>query len=272
MISQIFNRKRRNHLLREQAKIDFQNARGTAHKYLLEKALSFYQEEIRSYKTQIKIREERISALKDLMKKKTESLEKEVMREIFDQIVYSELTEVPGIGEVLKDRIIREVYNGHINDLRYSKNVHGISEERQWQINLWIDKKLKDISSKISQILSQRLDFTLQLNEIKLLEEEILSIKTSVDQIEKSGLNYVNWALEYLSGVTEAHFFKAYTTTKYDDLIARYLIGIFPEWEPIPPEFRWYVLMETPPNTTELTELKENSVDVDSSTLRTHQI
>ena len=61
-----------------------------------------------------------------------------------------ELDKIPGMGRVLKDRIIRRCFNGNLESLTNARiYVHGIGEEKSFAIHRWV----RDTRAKMPQLL-----------------------------------------------------------------------------------------------------------------------
>lgn len=116
------------------ARFDLRNSRGTIHKKLVKKGL---------VKLNLKITEAE-SKIQQLNLQKTNlALEerREVERTLSSIIVNTELDDVPGIGPILKERIIRYCFDGTLESLRRASNVHGIGEEKYRAILQWVNNK-----------------------------------------------------------------------------------------------------------------------------------
>lgn len=116
---------------RRKVREDFLSARGSIYRKIIQDCLVNLNQKISSIDERLK----RLSIQRaDLVKRK----EKELEIKLTTQIVDSELTTIPGIGRVLKDRIVRQCFDGTLESLYRVGNVHGIGEEKSQAIHQWV--------------------------------------------------------------------------------------------------------------------------------------
>ncbi|MFQ5401744.1 MAG: hypothetical protein ACE5E7_19375 [Anaerolineae bacterium] len=117
--------------LRQQAKIDYRQARGTAHKALLQGAkeqLTNRQKEIQRLLT---------SAQEELQRLRAERKQK-LSEALAKHLVANHLQEVPGIGTVRQRDLIENVFRGRLEDLHRAHQQPGIGIRTQNDIDFWI--------------------------------------------------------------------------------------------------------------------------------------
>ena len=107
------------------ARFDNLNSRGTIHKKIIKKAIAKLNLEITGAQTAIEQLNFRKSNL--ALEESTE-----LERTLSTIIVNNELDDIPGIGAVLKERIIRSCFDGTIESIRRASGVRGIGEEKYY--------------------------------------------------------------------------------------------------------------------------------------------
>jgi len=105
--------------LMRQARQDYEEARGTAHRHLLQDALR------RALESQAENR-----ATRRLQANKLDILQLDhsaaLKTRLSEYIIQTRLQQVPGVGQKLKQQIIRSVFRGRLSDLNYAKSVPGV--------------------------------------------------------------------------------------------------------------------------------------------------
>jgi hypothetical protein len=218
------------------ARFDHLNSRGTIHKKLIKKGL---------VKIDLEIKEAKRRLQQLNLEKSNMALEenRELENTLSTIIVNTELDDVPGIGPVLKERIIRSCFDGTIESLRRAGNVRGIGEEKYHAILHWVNTK----SSLMPQLL--RKDFPGKNEIIRKYSE---SEKNIVRELEKVGQELKemtelrelsNAELAKLKPVSTFAFLKAYKGDREAaEKVTQYLLGAFPEWSKIP---EWFETLMT---------------------------
>ena len=226
----------KNFQLWQKAKMDFNLARGKQHLKLLKKIRPKIEKDLKE-----KLKE--IEKTKKELEESLEEKERELRREASKFLVENLDKEVEGIGEVLKEKIIRSCFRGNLEDLKNAIYfVKGIGYEKQYHINKWIEKK-KEI---LLQMVFGELNFPEKEGVIKKYQEKILKIQQKLNsqlkELKEIELlkKKVEQEIKKLEKVKPSHFFQLYFES--DENLAKsvksFLIGIFPEWEPIPEWFK----------------------------------
>lgn len=225
--------KKRRRALNFQARLDYKNARGTAHLKLLRQA----RQRLRKLDAQQKAELSRAkSYLVRLEQEQQEALRLTLEREI----VQNHLQEVPGIGVNLKNQIITSAFSSRIGDLRYTQmRVAGIGPTRQTALNNWIIHYEQQIPQMLagdfpgkSQIIQQYGKKSGDLLvRISYLEQYLIKLDGLVKQVTQ--------VIQRLSAITTRDFRLALerpdkTNTELDT----YIKGVFSEWEPMPGWFK----------------------------------
>ena len=231
IFDEILNSKRKK-ALEQVAKREYTQSRGTAHAQLLRDA----RKRIERNNSQII---QKISSLKKEWQTRYNQSQSQLTDALHRHIVMTHLNEVPGIGAKYQDLIITHVFHRRLSDLRFSSNISGIGEVKQYQINLWINKyeaqtqellktnfpgKAEIISSNLPPIEAIR-------KEVEMLERSSQKLQNQMGQIDKVLAEYCN--------LTEEQFVRARITQGEHNLkIDNYLRGIFAEWESVPAWFQ----------------------------------
>jgi len=218
--------------LRRRAKTDYLHARGTHHRNIIQSCLVNLNREISKF-------ENKIQQLKSRRTKLKREKDRELEIKLTTQIVDRDLEKIPGIGRVLKERIIGSCFNGTLESLLNARiHVRGIGDEKNYAIRRWI----RNTRAKMPQLLrasfpgkSQILTKYAQLD--SKTDEEILSNNSEHERLQHLRSQSIA-ALNGLGPVDASTFLNAH---KGDDeaakMVTHYLIGVFPEWKMRPPWF-----------------------------------
>jgi len=223
--------------LRRRVKEDYLKARGTFHRRILRDCLPNLDQKISEGEAKVQNLLSRRVTLEDERKR-----ELEVM--LTTQIVNKELDQIPGIGPVLKDRIIRHCFDGSLGSLSDSRFVHGIGEQKHAIIREWV----KNTEPRIPQLLLE--DFPGKADILKKYAELDGGVERElkINELELRSLKQLRSeataALSSLGPVDASTFLAAYKGNgKAAEMVTRYLFGVFPEWGRVPSWFK--TLMET---------------------------
>ena len=190
-------------------------------------------------KTKIELKQRQID---DSMNKK-KYIGKSQKRELEDAVhlwlVENRLQEVRGIGEELKSRIQRVVFQNRISDLRRSDRVYGVGQQRYQLIIQWVNHYERQLpvlrrkgfpgSSEIEEKYSGQVKY--EDSQI----EKYLADKASLE----NRLVPIETELSWLGLVSESTFVNAYKNPgNAIPEINKYLLGVFPEWETVPDWFQ----------------------------------
>jgi len=220
----------------QKSKRDFKLARGKQHLELLKKIKPKIEKDLKK----------KIKEIKEIKKKGEEVLRKredELKREASKFLIEGLDKEVEGIGPILKEKIVRSCFKGHLDDLKNAIYfVKGIGYEKQYHINKWIEKKKEDLL----QMVFGELDFPKKKEIIKKYQEEILKIqeKLNIYLKEMKEVEFLKKKtekeIERLEKVKPLDFFRLYfeSDENLNKKVQSFVIGVFPEWKPIPKWFK----------------------------------
>lgn len=212
------------------SRLDFNRSRGTLHRKLIKSSLANLNFQITETNRKIN---ELTSQIASLASQESRELE----RTLATIIVNNELS-IPGIGPVLKERVIRSCFDGTLGSIRRASGVHGIGEQKYSAIFYWVNSKEANFAHRLSgdfpgkraivqgyvetkQKLTRELDKT----------NQVLKDMTVLREVSKDELN----KLEQISAF---NFSKAYKGDKMAaEQVTQYLAGSFPEWSKTPTWF-----------------------------------
>jgi hypothetical protein len=174
----------------------------------------------------------------DLHKLKQRTSER-LLNALSKHIVATRLSEIEGIGPILRDRIILNCFDGTLGSLKKAYRIEGIGAIKIRSISRW----LEEVEQEIPQLL--KYDFP---NKMTIIEEckrdeheineqlrNISERSAPMNEIKKKAMEEKN----RLSVVDSSHFRKSYQlNTEASEMVNQYLIGVFAEWEPMPMWFR----------------------------------
>lgn len=217
--------------IQNRAAHDYQAARGTQHRKMLEQSLGVVQQRIASQQRAIAHLRQQLSALQA---RENEALDRALLRHQLE-------TNISGIGSRLAAQIEQQVYRGNLGTLQYAaRYVAGVGPKKQAAINAWLGQvaqrwpalrqsNFPGKASIIQQFQSPRQDKQRELDAAvrRLKEMQLLADKATVE-------------LSRLSAVTMADFVQAYQSrgNGVSDEISAYVIGTFAEWEEMPHWFK----------------------------------
>ncbi len=157
-------------------------------------------------------------------------------------IVDEGLGEVPGIGPVLKERIIKGCFDGtleSLEDLPYLRSsgwrLRGIGEEKAQAVSRWARR----VKERLPELLQGDFPGKGELIEkysklISPLKSQIADIETKLHLLHDLRSKALA-ELDRLSSVTVLTFFKAYLgNAEASKRATEHLMGIFPEWGKMP--------------------------------------
>jgi hypothetical protein len=225
------NRRKRK-LIHNQARQEYQNARGTLHLKMLiparnnlKKRASQIDQKISSERKEI----DRIGIKRD-----------DALRLALEKHIIETHFHVPGIGESLKLTIINHVFKGRLTDLYHAQHmVHGIGESRQYSINVWVNRFLETIEERMKE------DFPGKQEIVKHHKTALQARKAKVIALENEKSQVVhliakaNEEIDRLSKIKVEHFEAALVQPGAPSKqIDEYLIGSFAEWDVVPQWFQ----------------------------------
>lgn len=220
--------------LQDQARFDYQSARGTAHLKLMRAA-----------------RDRELQALKQCQSALTQATRRKAnwgvehdrkMRSALEEyILINSLDEIRGIGENLAlDLAAYARKHGGLAALRRaSGNVSGIGPARQSAIDAWVTGYLTqmpvllagDFPGKTEILQASREEFAALSREVEELTAREAVITKKLDRL-RAEMKPFDW-------VTLETFYRALQNPEApSDDLERYLLGVFAEWEPVPDWFK----------------------------------
>ena len=218
--------------LRQQANIDYQQARGTAHKHLLQTA-----------KINLNKRQNRQKEVIQNTNGKIHQLENERDRKLKEallhHIIHDRLTEIPGIGQARSTDIIRHVYKGKITDLYNAHMLPGIGEQTQAAINQWVHYYQKNFTKLLDQDFPDKYKTRLLFHEQILAEEGKITSANKEILVLKAPLDRIQTELNWLEKISINDFYRKLKNPVVSvPELDHYIQGVFAEWEPMPGWFR----------------------------------
>ena len=214
------------------ARSDYRLARGTIHLRQIRDCLKVLNKNIKNLE---KEKQKLENSIQKLNQKRSEKLLNALSR----HLVETRLTEVEGIGPILKERMINECFDGTLGSLRRAYNLEGIGNKKLQAISRWVD----ELELEIPHLLKH--DFPNKRNIIDECENKERKLKEQLIEIEEkiAPMNEIKKKAsaekDRLSMVGILHFIKSYQlNVEASELVNHYLEGAFPEWEPMPVWFR----------------------------------
>ncbi len=224
--------------IRLQARADYEHARGTAHLRILREAHHRKDAALKQCDKQITAGENRAASL--------EREQQERLREALERhLAYSRLTEVKGIGPKMRDRIIAVAFRSRLADLSQAYRVQGVGATRQQAINAWIQYYAGRIPLLLNEDFPGKQEILANYrNQLDDLGIQITHLSESRDRLGDH-LKRLNDPINELQAVGVKEFIKALRDPLHVPAdIDKYLIGLFPEWEPTPEWFNELTAME----------------------------
>jgi hypothetical protein len=210
---------------------DFESTRGYQHLLSLENIDQKISLEIKKMNKLISDSESQVAMI-------DRNQDSQLFREYSDLMVVNLKDEISGIGANLASNIRSICYRGNLEDLRRAQfSVRGIGEQRQHQIDMWINDKLDQYPSFLqnsplfvksikSKFQSQKQSF---YDNISSANETIKSLKKQVNTVKNE--------IRELSEILKSDFQLAQTNKK-TIMPYKLLNGIHPPWEEAP---IWYI-------------------------------
>ncbi|NMC29935.1 MAG: hypothetical protein GYA45_07690 [Pelolinea sp.] len=237
-LSKIENNKK-NKALEKIAFGEFESARGTYHLKMLKDAQTRFQSIVKDYNLEILESNDQIREIEDNTKKQlSQCLER--------YLISTKITEIPGIGAALGQRILKFIYKNTLTDLYRSFALNGIGDQKQLQINIWVHKYLEEIPGLLLKDFPGKEEIIIQSNDkIYTIQEQIKQKISEKSMVEKK-LEMINFWINKLEKTTLNDFITARVENKGNfSEIEEYINGVFAEWEPIPDWFKEVISGET---------------------------
>lgn len=225
-------------ILREIAERDYQQARGSAHLLLLKEARARLSRRLDDLR-------EKISGLHRELDLCNANEHRDLENCATRYIVENHLHEVAGIGEQLREQLLRRVFRSRLEDLRHATHIPGVGIARQQALDTWVTnyraqmpRFLQSSFPGKDQITSQyatvKIRLQAQLDEYRDREADLVAL-----------LHQLEAAIRDLDHITIENFRAAVSGSAHDiELVERYLCGAFAEWQPMPDWFEKAVFEE----------------------------
>ena len=208
-------------------------ARGTGHKLVLFQAGRRIRLQLQQARGLLQTKERALQALYAARKQAIAAATER-------RYVEAEFKNIPGIGPTTREKILRQVFHGRLDDLRKAHLVRGVGESRQRAINLWLAKaKVVVQAGTYSDKATNARIHSEYADRLRPIEDEIAALVASCDDLTALEQRIIT---EYnrLCSVTDRHFTRALMTPGLPSKQVPdfYLTGLFADWEPEPDWFR----------------------------------
>lgn len=228
---------RRARALERQARLDYLNARGTAHLRMLRTAKANLEKKISQLDAEIASCRANES---DLESRRAD----ELRRALETHIVESRFREVPELGPSLRTMVIYQVFRGRLTDLKNAHRVQGIGQTRQAYISQWVDNYVSLLPELVKRDFpaKDRINdsYKREIYPIRYRRRELEAQKTILEEL----MGRANVEIDRLAQFKPIDFRKSLQDpNSARDGLEDYLRGCFSEWEPIPEWFRQIVEM-----------------------------
>lgn len=218
--------------LRDLAKQEYEQARGTAHKRLLHVAKEWHEREEQRLITSVASTHHQ----KNLINQKySEALEKVLVH----VLVHEHLQEVPGIGPQRKAQILQHVFRGRLSDLSRAYQLQGVGQQTQQALNNWIVDYTQRLPVLLNQNFAGRAAIDQQYQpEVEKVEQQLASLVEQQKQVQAK-ITRIDQELKWLDAISQKDFYKALRSSEQTSpTLNRYVQGVFGEWETMPDWFR----------------------------------
>ncbi len=218
--------------LRGRAKNDYLHSRGTLHRNLLQTAITKLDSDI----TQLR---GKVQALTQQRQTIADTRDKELERALTSHIMEQELENVPGIGPVLKERIIRSPYSINLDNLARAGPIKGLGNEKSTAIRRWARNMKAKVPKRLRDDFPGKTEITEKYAVLDSEAEKELSLSSlqlqDLEALRKDAAN----ALAELRMVHASTFLDAYRGDREaSEAVTHYLTGVFPEWRSPPQWFK----------------------------------
>lgn len=222
---------------------DYQLCRGTQHLKQIRSSLKVLEQKIKNLANQ---KNEIENEIKECIKQKEINLNKALA--IY--LVETQLDSVEGVGQKLKQAIIRGCFDGTVESLHYARGrVYGVGDLKQSALSGWVKKIGVDLPKLLenefpgkAKIMQEYEDQDKKLKKpLEMITKELVSL------VELKGISVINE--EWLSKTRPYHFVKAYKNDKAaSEQVSEYIKGAFPEWVAVPNWFKTLISKYGPEN------------------------
>jgi len=168
-----------------------------------------------------------------------EEKEKKLVEILSRQLIKTYLPDAEGIGEKLTKKILDECFDGTLESLRYAYIVNGVGDSKQYGINEWLGPMERKFQYQLGQDFPGKMEimegYTKKHGDLK---NRLKEVSEKLRKMEELGKEADKQRL-FLEGVKFKHFMRSYfEPAGKDTSIERYILGVHPEWEPMPEWFR----------------------------------
>ncbi len=174
---------------------------------------------------------------------KVRTLEEQRQQELIQQLEYhlihDRLDEVAGIGSALKHRILITLHARRLHDLQRAHLVSGVGQNRQYDINQWIRRYTQRLPQMVNEPFPGR-DTILKTYQSQIAEaQRALAEQRTQQTVLAQKLALIEPHYAWLHAIDAKTFERAALGLSADmPELARYTVGLFAEWEPIPAWFK----------------------------------
>ncbi len=225
------------------AQKEYQEARGTTHKHLLQRALQQYRQARQNA-------DRSIHNLKNELTVLHQQQEIKFRRLLAQHLVTTRLQEIHGIGPKRSAIIQKRVFRDRLTDLYRARELPEITPEIQAGINKWIHHYESQFSTLLQGDFPGKDAIKVAYEQqLKERQEKIKKAQESTHLFASKEAK-INEELNWLNQVRSKDFYQALRNpTQSNKKTDRYMQGVFAEWEPIPDWFR-EILSEMPATLT----------------------
>jgi hypothetical protein len=223
---------RKQSLIRNHARQEYGNARGSMHLKMLIPARNNLKKRSNRIDQMITSKKNEMNAI---IKKRDDVLRLALEKYLFERLFY-----VAGIGESLKFDIAHRVFQGRLTDLNKAQYlVHGIGESRQYSINAWVKRMLDTIEERMKEDFPGKKEIVTQYRELHQTHKDQLAELENEKSKLMQLLARANQEIERLGKIKVRDFEEALKLPgARSKQIDEFLIGSFAEWEVVPQWFQ----------------------------------
>lgn len=191
---------------------------------------------MRNLKNEIRSVEGRKKSQENLIEQIEYQKKRELTEVLTNYLIRNRLTEAPGIGGVLRDRIVANKKINNLNDLDKTTNyVFGIGEVKQEAISKWTRRMRKDFASLLEGSFPRK---STVINKYKRKKDEakrkLSKTITTLADLNKLRLKILSYQVKLLP-INRKHFSKMIIGDKQaSETVNKYNQGIIQEFDLIP--------------------------------------
>lgn len=215
-----------------QARLDYEHARGYVHHQILEQAR-------KRLEMQLNQTQENIKRCNQTVRTLEEQRQQELIQQLEYHLIHNRLDEVAGIGSALKHRILTTLHARRLHDLQRAHLVSGVGQNRQYDINQWIRQYTQRLPQMVNEPFPGR-DTIIKKYQSQIAEaQRTLDAQRTQQTVLAQKLALIEPHYAWLHAIDAKTFEKAALGIDAGmSELARYTVGLFAEWEPIPDWFK----------------------------------